>query len=199
LVHRYSRWTGGELYPLKTGKAEKVVSVVSALATHIPRTLIADDQPDVLVALRLLLKSAGYQTEAANCPKAVLEAIKKRQFDVVLIDLNYARDTTSGQEGLDLISRIQAEDNSLPIVVMTAWGTVDLAVEAMRRGVRDFVQKPWENSRLLQVLRAQVEQGTQAAPAATHGFAAASATARPAKGTTGGTPNPRGIDALERR
>jgi sigma-B regulation protein RsbU (phosphoserine phosphatase) len=132
---------------------------VSTLATHIPRTLIADDQPDVLVALRLLLKSAGYQTEAANCPKAVLDAIKKRQFDVVLIDLNYARDTTSGQEGLDLISRIQAEDNSLPIVVMTAWGTVDLAVEAMRRGVRDFVQKPWENSRLLQVLRAQVEQG----------------------------------------
>ena len=135
------------------------MSVVSALATHIPRTLIADDQPDVLVALRLLLKSAGYQTEAANSPKAVIEAIRKRQFDVVLIDLNYARDTTSGQEGLDLISRIQAEDNLLPIVVMTAWGTVDLAVEAMRRGVRDFVQKPWENSRLLQVLRAQVEQG----------------------------------------
>jgi phosphoserine phosphatase RsbU/P len=135
------------------------VSVVSAFATHIPRTLIADDQPDVLVALRLLLKSAGFQTEAANCPKAVLEAIRKRQFDVVLIDLNYARDTTSGQEGLDLISRIQAEDNSLPIVVMTAWATVDLAVEAMQRGVRDFVQKPWENSRLLQVLRAQVEQG----------------------------------------
>lgn len=130
-----------------------------ALATHIPRTLIADDQPDVLVALRLLLKSAGYQTEAANSPKAVLDAIKKGHFDVALIDLNYARDTTSGQEGLDLISRIQAEDNSLPIVVMTAWGTVDLAVEAMRRGVRDFVQKPWENSRLLQVLRAQVEQG----------------------------------------
>jgi sigma-B regulation protein RsbU (phosphoserine phosphatase) len=132
---------------------------VSALATHIPRTLIADDQPDVLVALRLLLKSAGYQTEAANSPNGVLDAIKKCQFDVVLIDLNYARDTTSGQEGLDLISRIQAEDNSLPIVVMTAWGTVDLAVEAMRRGVRDFVQKPWENSRLLQVLRAQVEHG----------------------------------------
>ena len=132
---------------------------MSTLATHIPRTLIADDQPDVVVALRLLLKSAGYQTEAANSPKAVLEAIKKRQFDVVLIDLNYARDTTSGQEGLDLISRIQAEDNLLPIVVMTAWGTVDLAVEAMRRGVRDFVQQPWENSRLLQVLRAQVEQG----------------------------------------
>ncbi|HJZ79479.1 MAG TPA: SpoIIE family protein phosphatase [Pyrinomonadaceae bacterium] len=132
---------------------------MSALATHIPRTLIADDQPDVLAALRLLLKGAGFQTEAANSPKAVLAAIKETQFDVVLIDLNYARDTTSGQEGLDLISRIQAQDESLPIVVMTAWATVDLAVEAMRRGVRDFVQKPWENSRLLQVLRAQVEQG----------------------------------------
>ncbi|HEU5259563.1 MAG TPA: fused response regulator/phosphatase [Vicinamibacterales bacterium] len=132
---------------------------MSARAEHIPRTLIADDQPDVVVALRLLLKTAGYQTEAATSPTAVLEAIKRNRFDVVLIDLNYARDTTSGQEGLDLITRIQAEDRSLPIVVMTAWGTVDLAVEAMRRGVRDFVQKPWENSRLLQVLRAQVEQG----------------------------------------
>jgi sigma-B regulation protein RsbU (phosphoserine phosphatase) len=132
---------------------------VSTLAAHIPRTLIADDQPDVLAALRLLLKNEGYQTEAANSPNAVLEAVSKRQFDVALIDLNYARDTTSGQEGLDLISRIQAVDNSLPIVVMTAWGTVDLAVEAMRRGVRDFVQKPWENSRLLQVLRTQIEKG----------------------------------------
>lgn len=132
---------------------------MTTLPTHIPRTLIADDQPDVLVALRLLLKGAGYQTEAASSPKAVLDAIRKRDFDVVLIDLNYARDTTSGKEGLDLISRIQAEDNSLPIVVMTAWGTVDLAVEAMRRGVRDFVQKPWENSRLLHVMRTQIEQG----------------------------------------
>ena len=140
-------------------QATRLESVVSTLAPHIPRTLIADDQPDVLAALRLLLKGAGYQTEAASSPKAVLEAIKKRDFDVVLIDLNYARDTTSGQEGLDLISRIQAEDNSLPIVVMTAWGTVDLAVEAMRRGVRDFVQKPWENSRLLNILRTQIEQG----------------------------------------
>ena len=132
---------------------------MSTLATHIPRTLIADDQPDVLAALRLLLKGEGYQTEGANSPRAILDAIKKRDFDVLLMDLNYARDTTSGKEGLDLISRIQAEDNSLPIVVMTAWGTVDLAVEAMRRGVRDFVQKPWENSRLLTVLRMQIEQG----------------------------------------
>ena len=126
---------------------------------HIPRTLIADDQPDVLAALRLLLKGAGYQTESADSPKAIIEAIRKGDFDVVLMDLNYTRDTTSGKEGLDLISRIQAEDSTLPIVVMTAWGTVDLAVEAMHRGVRDFVQKPWENSRLLKVLRTQIQQG----------------------------------------
>src|ERR1051326_6456494 len=126
---------------------------------HIPRTLIADDQPDVLAALRLLLKGAGYQTESADSPKAIIEAIKQRDFDVLLMDLNYARDTTSGEEGLDLISRIQAEDNTLPIVAMTAWGSVDLAVEAMRRGVRDFVQKPWENSRLLNTLRTQIEMG----------------------------------------
>ena len=128
-------------------------------AAPIARTLIADDQPDVLAALRLLLKSAGYQTEAATSPAAVLEAIKRQKFDVVLMDLNYARDTTSGDEGLDLISRIRAVDNVLPIVVMTAWGSVDLAVESMRRGVRDFVQKPWDNSRLLQTLRTQIEEG----------------------------------------
>src|SRR5205085_2905847 len=106
-----------------------------------PRTLIADDQPDVLAALRLLLKGEGYQTEAVTSPAAVLEAVESRDFDLVLMDLNYARDTTSGQEGLDLVSRIQALDNTLPVVVMTAWGSIELAVEAMRRGVRDFVQK----------------------------------------------------------
>lgn len=125
----------------------------------IPKSLIADDQPDVLAALRLLLKGAGYHTESANSPETIISAIKASDFDVVLMDLNYARDTTSGREGLDLISRIKAEDNSLPIVVMTAWGSVDLAVEAMRCGVCDFVEKPWDNSRLLGVLRTQVEQG----------------------------------------
>ena len=124
-----------------------------------PRTLIADDQPDVLAALRLLLKGAGYQTEAADSPAAVLDAIQHEKFDLVLMDLNYARDTTSGQEGLDLIERIHALDNDLPIVVMTAWATVDLAVESMRLGVRDFVQKPWENSGLLQKLKAQIDYG----------------------------------------
>ena len=132
------------------------LQATSTFVPQHPRTLIADDEPDILTALRLLLKSDGYEPETASSPAAVLEAIERSQFDVVLIDLNYARDTTSGREGIDLISRIQALDPSLPIVVMTAWATVDLAVEAMRRGVRDFVQKPWENPRLLQTLRKQV-------------------------------------------
>jgi phosphoserine phosphatase RsbU/P len=133
------------------------LSTTSPAIPHLPRTLIADDEPDILMALRLLLKSEGYQAEMVSSPAAVLEAISRSQFDVVLMDLNYARDTTSGREGLDLISRIQALDPLLPIIVMTAWANVDLAVEAMRRGVRDFVQKPWENPRLLQTLRKQVK------------------------------------------
>jgi sigma-B regulation protein RsbU (phosphoserine phosphatase) len=132
------------------------VNPTTSYIPQLPRTLIADDEPDILTALRLLLKNDGYEPETVSSPAAVLEAIERAQFDVVLIDLNYARDTTSGREGIDLISRIQALDPSLPIVVMTAWATVDLAVEAMRRGVRDFVQKPWENKRLLQTLRKQV-------------------------------------------
>src|SRR6202158_3010534 len=122
-----------------------------------PRVLIADDQPDVREALRLLLKGGGYVTERAASPAAVLEAIEKREFDAALIDLNYTRDTTSGQEGLDLLTRIQSNDSTLPVVVMTAWGSVQLAVEAMRRGARDFIQKPWENARLLTVLRTQID------------------------------------------
>jgi sigma-B regulation protein RsbU (phosphoserine phosphatase) len=121
-----------------------------------PRTLNADDDADILTALRLLLVNDGHELVAVQSPAALLEAIQRSQFDVVLMDLNYARDTTSGREGMDLISRIHALDPALPIVVMTGWGTVDLAVEAMRRGVRDFVQKPWENSRLLQTLHKQV-------------------------------------------
>jgi DNA-binding NtrC family response regulator len=119
--------------------------------------LIADDQPDVLEALRLLLKTEGYRIESAGSPAALLDAVEARDFDAVLMDLNYARDTTSGQEGLDLITEIQQREQSLPVVVMTAWGSVDLAVEAMRRGARDFVQKPWDNARLLAILRTQVE------------------------------------------
>jgi len=124
-----------------------------------PRVLIADDQADVREALRLLFKGEGFAIEAASSPAGVLSAIEVRDFDVVLMDLNYARDTTSGEEGLDLLFRIQALDPSLPVVVMTAWGSVELAVEAMRRGARDFIQKPWENARLLSIIRTQVELG----------------------------------------
>ena len=134
---------------------------MNTVIAQAPRTLIADDQPDVLAALRLLLKGVGYQTEAADSPGAVLNALKQQKFDLLLMDLNYARDTTSGKEGLDLISRVHSLDHNLPIVVMTAWATVDLAVESMRLGVRDFVQKPWENSRLLQKLREQIHQGQE--------------------------------------
>src|SRR5687767_12677840 len=122
-----------------------------------PRILIADDQADVLAALSLLLKGERFQIESASSPEGVLKTIDSQELDVVLIDLNYARDTTSGSEGLDLLTGIQAVDRTLPVVVMTAWGSVNLAVEAMRRGARDFIQKPWDNARLLAVLRTQVE------------------------------------------
>src|SRR5436309_15235966 len=121
------------------------------------RILIADDQADVLEALRLLLEGEGYRTATVSSPAKVLAALQQDEFDVVLMDLNYARDTTSGQEGLDLLARIQALDSALPVVVMTAWANIELAVEAMRRGARDFIQKPWENERLITILRTQVE------------------------------------------
>jgi serine phosphatase RsbU (regulator of sigma subunit)/FixJ family two-component response regulator len=126
---------------------------------EVPRTLIADDQPDVLEALSLLLKREGHQTRTAASPLAVLSAIRSQNFDLLLMDLNYARDTTSGLEGLDLLARIRDLDSTLPVVVMTAWGSVELAVEAMHRGVGDFVQKPWDNARLLSILRSQIERG----------------------------------------
>src|SRR5207248_8184822 len=121
------------------------------------KILIADDQVDVLAALRLLLKGEHYDIVTASSPAGVLKIVQSQDLDLVLIDLNYARDTTSGSEGLDLLPRIQAIDATLPVIVMTAWGSVDLAVEAMRRGARDFIQKPWDNARLLAVLRTQSE------------------------------------------
>ncbi len=124
------------------------------------RILIADDQADVLEALRLLLKGEGIEIETAHSPAGILAALEAREFDAILMDLNYTRDTTSGQEGLDLLARIRAADATVPVVVMTAWGTVDVAVEAMRRGARDFIQKPWDNSRLLTIVRTQVELST---------------------------------------
>ncbi len=134
--------------------------VISIMSDAAPRILIADDQPDVLEALRLLLKSEGYQTEAVKSPAAVLKAVEARDFAMALIDLNYARDTTSGQEGLDLLTKLQALDSSLPVVVMTAWASVEVAVEAMRRGARDFITKPWDNPRLIAIVRNQIELGT---------------------------------------
>jgi DNA-binding NtrC family response regulator len=129
------------------------------LTARKPRVLIADDQADVIEALRLLLKAEGFEIEAASSPAGVLAAVENRDFDVIVMDLNYTRDTTSGKEGLDLLLRIKELDSSLPIMVMTAWGSIASAVEAMRRGARDYVEKPWDNARLLSALRTQVELG----------------------------------------
>src|SRR5258706_1362777 len=124
-----------------------------------PNILIADDQADVCEALRLLMKGEGYRSHLVSSPGAGFQAIGDHDFDLAFIDLNYARDTTSGKEGLDLLSQLQALDGSLPVVVMTAWSSVELAVAAMRQGARDFVQKPWENERLLAIVRNQIELG----------------------------------------
>jgi DNA-binding NtrC family response regulator len=124
-----------------------------------PRILVADDQPDILEALRLLLKGENYDVETALSPAGVLLAVQGGDLDAALIDLNYARDTTSGDEGIDLLGRIRAADATLPVSVMTAWGSVDGAVEAMRRGAYDYVEKPWSNERLVLTLRRQVEMG----------------------------------------
>ncbi len=126
--------------------------------TH--RILVADDQADVLEAMRLLLKSECYQIEMVKSPAAALRAVETREYSLVIIDLNYARDTTSGQEGFELLSGIQNLDSTLPVVVMTAWATVELAVEAMRRGAKDFITKPWDNPRLLATVRTQIELGS---------------------------------------
>jgi DNA-binding NtrC family response regulator len=124
-----------------------------------PHILVADDQADVREALRLLLKGEGYLIETVASPAAVISAVQSADFDAVLLDLNYARDTTTGREGLQLVSQLQALDSTMPTIVMTAWGSVDKAVEAMRRGARDFIEKPWDNTRLLATLRTQVELG----------------------------------------
>ncbi|MBI4889308.1 MAG: sigma-54-dependent Fis family transcriptional regulator [Acidobacteria bacterium] len=126
-------------------------------ANSLPRLLIADDQEDVLAALRLLLKPEGYTLDCVTSPQAVLSALDQREYDLLLMDLNYTRDTTSGEEGLELMSKATQADPMLPVVVMTAWGSVDVAVEAMRRGAKDFIQKPWDNARLLAIVKTQLE------------------------------------------
>jgi sigma-B regulation protein RsbU (phosphoserine phosphatase) len=125
----------------------------------VPRVLIADDQPDVLESLRLLLGPEGFRTESVSTPDQVVARLEGGRIDLLLMDLNYTRDTTSGQEGLSLVDRIRAVEPMLPIVAMTGWSTVELAVEAMRKGVRHFVQKPWDNDALIALVRAEVDEG----------------------------------------
>jgi DNA-binding NtrC family response regulator len=138
-------------------RSQEVPVTAPKAAGQRPRILAADDQQHVLEAIELLLRPQGYDVETARSPVLVREALATGSYDALLIDLNYTRDTTSGREGLDLLSEIVALDHTTPVIVMTAWANIDLAVEAMRRGARDFIQKPWENERLLAILRTQVE------------------------------------------
>ncbi|MGA3009769.1 MAG: sigma-54 dependent transcriptional regulator [Terracidiphilus sp.] len=121
------------------------------------RVLVADDQAHILEAVELLLRPQGIEVDCVRSPQALLEELGHREYDVLLIDLNYTRDTTSGQEGLDLLARIHEFDTRLPVIVMTAWGNIDLAVESIKRGARDFIQKPWENERLVSLIRVHAE------------------------------------------
>src|SRR4029078_7235240 len=124
-----------------------------------PHILCADDQNAVLEALRLLLKGNGFDVDTTTSPSAALAALERRDYDAMLLDMNYTRDTTSGKEGLDMLSTLQSLEPHMPVVVMTAWGSIDNAVEAMRRGARDYVEKPWDNARLVSILPTQVELG----------------------------------------
>ncbi|HEX6803529.1 MAG TPA: sigma-54 dependent transcriptional regulator [Terriglobales bacterium] len=142
---------------MPTSAKPREVHAGLAKPANAARILAADDQQHILDAIEFLLKPEGYRVDVARSPELVRDALSSAPYDAVLIDLNYTRDTTSGQEGLDLLSEIVAQDSTLPVIVMTAWANVELAVEAMRRGARDFIQKPWENERLLSILRTQVE------------------------------------------
>jgi DNA-binding NtrC family response regulator len=143
--------------PISAKTSEIDTLAAPSKPSNTPRILAADDQQHILEALELLLKPQGYKVDVVRSPALVREGLADSVYDAVLIDLNYTRDTTSGREGLELLSEIVALDRTLPVIVMTAWGNVELAVEAMRRGARDFIQKPWENERLLSILRTQVE------------------------------------------
>jgi len=139
---------------------EKAIPVVARMAVAQAatfRVLVCDDQPDVLEALRLLVKGEGWQAVTVDSPEAVLRAARREAFDLILVDLNYTRDTTSGAEGMDLLASLEAQGNRVPVMVMTAWSSFDLAVEAMRRGACDFIQKPWDNQRLVAAIRKQTE------------------------------------------
>jgi sigma-B regulation protein RsbU (phosphoserine phosphatase) len=135
--------------------------VSSTSATGL-RILVADDQPDIQHALRLLLTDAGFEVDLVGAVDAAVDHVSRRRYDLLLMDLNYTRDTTSGREGLDLIDRVRAFDGALPVVVMTGWGSVDTAVDAMRRGARSFVQKPWDDTTLIEVVRREIADGAAA-------------------------------------
>ena len=130
---------------------------MSSIKKQVGRVLIVDDREDTLKALAILLRSNSFDFKSASSPAAALELIQAEPFDVVLMDLNYSRDTTSGREGMDLLGQIRSIDSQIAIAVMTAWSSVEIAVEAMRRGANDFVEKPWENERLLSILKTQIE------------------------------------------
>jgi sigma-B regulation protein RsbU (phosphoserine phosphatase) len=139
---------------------EALLEEFETLTDAIPaRILVADDQPDILEALRLLLKQEGYQIQAVTSPEAILHTLEAGEFDLLMMDLNYSRDTTSGREGIDTVSRVRALDRWLPIIAMTAWGNIELAVEAMQQGVGDFILKPWDDARLVHVVRSQIAHG----------------------------------------
>ena len=160
-------------------------TVMATIGSDRSRVLVADDQPDVREALRLLLKSEGYAADLVESPAQVLSAVKSRPYSALLFDLNYTRDTTSGSEGLAALPEILAADRDLPVIVMTAWGTIDLAVDAMRRGARDFIEKPWDNDRLLATLKTQVQfrdvlkQSNPVAPSKAASAETTTATAKP--------------------
>jgi DNA-binding NtrC family response regulator len=143
--------------PTSAKPRDTSISLLTKSGASAARILAADDQQHILEALELLLKPQGYRVDVVRSPLLARESLASNSYDAVLIDLNYTRDTTSGREGLELLSEIVAIDSAMPVIVMTAWGNVELAVEAMRRGARDFIQKPWENERLLSILRTQVE------------------------------------------
>jgi DNA-binding NtrC family response regulator len=126
----------------------------------VPSVLVVDDQSDIIEALRLLLKGESFEVDSAQSPAGALAVLERRDFDAMLLDMNFTRDTTSGREGLDLLTELRTLEPDLPVVVMTAWGSIDNAVEAMRRGARDYIEKPWDNARLISVLRTQIELGT---------------------------------------
>src|SRR5690348_16966359 len=138
------------------------MQAVATSSNATKRILLADDQGSVLEALRLLLKQEGYEADAVTRPGDVLAALEAQEYDLVLMDMNYAQDTTSGREGLDLLTRIRILQKDVPLVVMTAWGNMELAIEAMRRGARDFIQKPWNNQHVLEALRAQISDHNRA-------------------------------------